>query len=311
MAIEIKGHRISTVVVSSVMGHSGGGLFPYTLFPGYRQVMQAIKETGTTVFTKSSTALKNTGNFIQWNPLTWKYVQKIDEDGLLNAYGQTNDGVLVNAEKIALAIKDGYQVIPNFFPQFSQGIDQVIDDISFAVDTYRHFLGKNFWALEFDFSCHNADKEVAENMANALACVKAIHLAHPDLCLIGKVSHVHPNEFSQELVRAGVDIIHAINSIPYDRVYDDGRRSPLARVGGGCVSGGPAWSKAFLYNYLLRKALPSSVPMIMGCGVARLYDALRYLDLNNNNGAVSICTVIRHDPKEAVKIIKRLNTSND
>ena len=68
--------QISPVVISTALGHDGRGIFPYTLLPGYRRLLAAVRDTGTTVFTKSATRFKRRGNFIPANPLTWKYIRQ-------------------------------------------------------------------------------------------------------------------------------------------------------------------------------------------------------------------------------------------
>ncbi|MDP2708524.1 MAG: hypothetical protein Q8O93_00510 [bacterium] len=303
MAITINGHTISTVVTSSIMGHSGGGMFPLTLLPAYRKLRRVIRKAGIYNLTKSSTGLKHIGNFIMHDPKTWKYIQRIGHDGLLNAYGLTNDGVEANAQKITLACRSGYRVIPSFYPQFAKSREAAIRETVESISAYRWFMGNYFWALELDFSCPNSKEKIRENITNALACVKAVRQENSTICLIAKISYVHPYEFAQELVKAGVDIIHAINTIPYNLVYPFGEQSPLADVGGGGVSGDPAKDKAFSYNHLLRKVLKGK--MIMGCGIMSVDDAARYMDIGAD--VISICTVGRLNPKEAEKIIKKFN----
>ena len=69
--------QISPVVISTALGHDGRGIFPYTLLPGYRRLLAAVRDTGATVFTKSATRFKRRGNFIPANPLTWKYIRRL------------------------------------------------------------------------------------------------------------------------------------------------------------------------------------------------------------------------------------------
>lgn len=305
----IGGHEISPIVVSTIMGHSGGRVFDIppqitNLFPAYRELRRVIRRTRVTVFTKSSTFQRHTGNFKPLNPLTWKYIQPLDHDGLLNAYGLTNHGVEVNARGIAAACKAGYNVIPNFYPQFIKGQDMALAETLQAITIYLRHLGPYFWALELNFSCPNSAEEIRENMRNALACVIAIRQAHPNLILIAKISIVHPYEFAKDLIDAGVDVIHAINTIPYNMVYPQGPPSPLQAVGGGGVSGGPAFSQALSFNKVLRKRI--SAPIIMGCGVMDLWDVDTYRRIGAN--AVSICTVCRLNPRGAVKLIEEYAT---
>jgi dihydroorotate dehydrogenase len=311
----ILGNTISRVITSSIMGHSGSGMFPLTLFPPYQRLMRVIKQAEIYNLTKSSTAEKNTGNFILGNPFTWKYIQQIGENGLLNAYGLTNHGVRINSKGAAFACSYGFKVIPNFYPQFAKGreiaakqnkpieagLDITIKATVQAIKRYSRIMEHYFWAVELNYSCPNSKEKIRENIADALACTKAVRKAFPNLIIIAKISYVHPIEFVQELVRFGADVIHAINTIPYDMVYKNGAPSPLADVGGGGVSGKPISRMAFEYNCLLRKKTHADI--IMGGGITCLDDANRYF---NEAGAdiISICTMARLNPKEAEKIIE-------
>jgi len=286
------------------MGHSGGGMFPLTLLPDYQRLRQAVWETETCNLTKSSTYKKRFGNYVWHNPRTWKYVQPIGRDGLLNAYGLTNKGVETHAKEIALAGRDGFKVIPSFYPEFKGDLDATVTDTVEAITSYIWHLDDDFRTLELNLSCPNADKKIKKIDFDALAYVKIIRKKYPRLCLIAKISYEHDYEFAQELVNLGVDIIHAVNAIPYELVYLFGKQSPLANVGGGAVSGGPAQHLALSYCYHLRKVLKGR--MIMGCGITSLDDAKKYLT-EVGADAISICTVARLNPYEAEKIIEKYN----
>jgi dihydroorotate dehydrogenase (NAD+) catalytic subunit len=124
---------------------------------------------------------------------------------------------------------------------------------------------------------------------------------YPDLFLIAKLSVQHPYEFAQELERVGVGALHAVNTVPYELVFPPNRHppSPLADVGGGGVSGGPAFQQAYQYNKALRPLV--RLPLIMGCGVSSEEEVQRYLDLGAD--AVSICTLALCKPEETVSIV--------
>src|SRR4030042_3746635 len=113
--------KISRVVISTALGPDGPGIFPYTLCPSYRRLARAIHETGTTVLSKSSTRFKRIGNFLPWNPLTWRYIRRLPEGGMLNAYGLTNAGVEACARDLRVSGEHGLQVLPNFYPEFAKG----------------------------------------------------------------------------------------------------------------------------------------------------------------------------------------------
>jgi len=311
----ILGNPISRVVTSSIMGHYGDGMFPLTLFPPYRRLMRVIKQAEIYNLTKSSTAEQNIGNFVLANPLTWNYIQRIGKNGLLNAYGLTNYGVRINSKHIAWACISGFNVIPNFYPQFAKGreiaakqkqspetgLKITIQETLMAVSKYKSLMNNYFWAVELNYSCPNSKEKIRENIADALACTKTVRKAFPNLIIIAKISYIHPIEFVQELVKVGADVIHAINTIPYDMVYKNGAQSPLANVGGGGVSGGPISHMALKYNCLLRKKINAEI--IMGGGITCLDDAKRYFEKTGAD-IISICTLARLNPKKAEKIIE-------
>jgi len=315
MTKTITSNKISKVVTSSIMGHSGGGMFPLTLFPSYQRLMRIIKEAETYNLTKSSTAEKNIGNFVLANPFTWNCIQRIGKNGLLNAYGLTNCGVRKNSEEIAFACSYGFKVIPSFYPQFIKGreiaakqkkppeagLEITIKETIKAIRRYSRVMEHYFWAVEINYSCHNSKDKIQENISDAMACTKAVRKAFPNLIIITKISYVHPIEFAQELVKVGVNVIHAINTIPYDMVFKNGRPSPLANVGGGGVSGRPISYMAFKYNRLLRKKIDTNI--IMGGGITSLDEARKYFEDAGAN-TIRICTLARLNPKEAEKIIE-------
>ena len=191
-------------------------------------------------------------------------------------------------------------MIPSVYPQFTKGQDEATRETIRAIGVifFRHC--PNVKVLELNLAGPSSDEKIPENLEKILVCVKDIRLSFPSLCLIGKISITHPHEFVQELVNTGIDIIHAISSIPHDIVFPDSLPSPLAAVGGGRVSGGPASGPAFAYNKSLRKKI--NVPMIMGCGVIDLDDAKKYFSVGAN--AVSICSACHLNLEGAIKILE-------
>ena len=300
--ITIGQKRISTIVLSTALGPDGRGIFPYTLWPAYRRLLRAVRETFTTVISKSATRFSRRGNFVPANPLTWQYIRRLPQGGMLNAYGLTNDGVLAVAPGIETACRAGFQVIPNLWPEFNQGLEKASQETLEAITLYRRHLGEAFWALELNLSCPNVPEEMACSLADALACVRLVKKTYPELFLIAKISIRHPYEFAQELEKAGAGALHAINTIPYELVFPAGRfpASPLAGVGGGGVSGGPAFALAYQYNQGLRPLV--RLPLIMGCGVTCADDVQRYLDIGAD--AVSICTLALRKPEEACNLVR-------
>jgi len=297
--------EISPVVISTALGHDGRGIFPYTLLPRYRRLVNTVKETGTTVFAKSATRFKRKGNFVPGNPLTWRYIRRLPQQGMLNAYGLTNAGVEICAKDLKASMDTGFKVIPNLYPEFAKGTELAIGETLEAMDLYGQILGPDFWALELNYSCPNSQEEIRENVEQGIRCTREVKQRYPELSLIIKISICHPYEFAQELEALGVDALHAINTIPYEIVFpgDLYPPSPLWQVGGGGVSGEPAFTQAYRYNALLREKV--GLPLIMGCGVTDADHVHKYLDLGAN--AVSICTLALRRPRDAERIILRYN----
>ena len=300
-----KGNMISHVVVSSILGHSGRGMFPLTLKLSYRKFVKKVLETKTTVIAESATRFKIVGNYQIRKPWTWWiYVRKLPRMSLLNAFGLTNDGIEKCAKKILRSAKKGFQVIPSYFPEFSKGLDIAIKEALEAIAIYQSELGDYFFALEINVSCPNAGEDVSKNMSQAVACAKAIKARHPDLTLIVKLSYLHPISLAEELERVGVNIIHGINTIPYGEVFPN-KQSPLHKVGGGGISGGLAYPQALEYNTKLSKRV--SIPLIMGCGITDLISLGEYKDIRGNGNSVSICSLVRLNPTKAIMAIEISN----
>jgi dihydroorotate dehydrogenase (NAD+) catalytic subunit len=294
---------ISPVVISTALGHGGQGIFPYTLLPGYRRLLQAVHDTGTTVFSKSATRLPRRGNFIPANPLTWKYIRRLPGMGMLNAYGLTNYGAEACAADIRRACDRGLKVIPNIYPEFIKGTDTAIRETLEAVAILRRSLGPYFKILELNYSCPNSEEAIAKNVVQAIQCTRKVRSLYPDLFLVAKLSICHPYEFAQELERIGVNALHALNTIPYSIVFPL-QRSPLHGVGGGGISGGPACELAYKYNQELRPRV--GLFLIMGCGVRNKDDVQRYFDLGAD--AVSLCTLALRQPREATRVVLTYNS---
>lgn len=301
----------SKIIISTAFGPSGRGLFPYILLPNYRKLQKLVKEKRITVIAKSATRNKRVGNFQLWKPWTWKYIQRLKDGGMLNAYGLTNSGVEKCAEKIGRSIAGDFNVVPSFYPELTKERIAINETIE-AINLYRSNIQNTieglcgiteeeyFKVLELNISCPNAKEVIKQNMEQALACITRIKKVFPWLFLIIKTSIVHDLDFYPKLEKAGVDAIHAINTIPYNLIYLD-KISPLIKVGGGGVSGGPAFEKALAHNKLVRKKVKG--PLIMGCGITSWEDVEKYFDIGAD--FVSICTLALRNPKVGIEIIKK------
>ena len=63
--------RVSTILLSTISGHSGKLFFLYGLSPSHRKMLKIAREAETAEILKSSTRFKNVGNFNPRKPSTW------------------------------------------------------------------------------------------------------------------------------------------------------------------------------------------------------------------------------------------------
>src|SRR4030042_3594775 len=229
-------YPLSTGVISTACGYDGRGIFPYTTHRDYGDMIRTANVTGTTRISKSMTRYERSGNFHLLRPWTWKYIQSLGDDGMLNAYGLTNKGGEKHSREIIQGVAAGETLIPNFFPEFGQGKEQAKADVFDVIANYRWRMDDKFWALELNFSCPNTKECIADNVENAVWLVKQVKRYFPKLIIIAKISLVHPLEFARQLRGAGANILHAVNTIPYNLLFPD-KVSPPHTARGGGVSG--------------------------------------------------------------------------
>ncbi|NTW22106.1 hypothetical protein HGA34_01015 [Candidatus Falkowbacteria bacterium] len=302
------GKILPSVVLSTIGGHYGSGMFPYIFDAGYNHLMSSLPETRTAILTKSATYNKRVGNVVMHKPWTaYQYIRRIKDRGMVNAYGLTNPGINECVEGIGKAIARGYNAIPNFYPEFvKNGVDRLeeaIRETIVAIRCFKYNLGEAFWAVELNFSCPNSEEEIAKNMQQVLQCLAKVREELPFVIIIAKVSWMHPIEFFEEIATKKLaDALHCFNTIPYELVFGAGTRSPLKNGLGG-VSGGPIRELCFTKNQEVAKRV--NLPIIMGGGVpVEPFDAAKpYFDIGAS--AISVCTDAAYLPYETLALINR------
>lgn len=306
------GRSISTIVISTACGYDGRGIFPYTCNRDYGDMIRAANATSTTRISKSMTRHKRNGNFHLWRPWTWKYIQDFDGDGMLNAYGLTNKGALRYLRFIGDALVDGIQIIPSIYPEFDQGKEVAKMGIFHILAQYE-FWGSLFWAVELNFSCPNTRECIADNIKSATWLVEKIKEIYPKLIVIAKISVAHPPKFAKMLSEAGADVIHSANTVPWGMLF--GSRSPLEKVGGGGISGGPAFQKALDFNKEVLAYYEG--PIILGCGIVDDEKLLEYQRLVPGYGrnavfpaqvSFGVCTAALRRPEWVTEQVRELNS---
>ena len=303
---------ITDVAVSTLLGHGGGGDWKMKLaVPGYSDVCERVLETGATTITKPGTYPPWQGIWKDFDPRTWWCVQDHKDDSMLNSYGLTNSGALVNAQLILNAFRAGYKVTPNISPQFHLGLETAINQAILTIALYKEVLKDFFWCVEINISCGNTKGKVVDNVESAIKLAAAVRAAFPWLKVIYKVNYDHPYELSQELeTKQLADAIHAINSVRYEKVYGSPYTSPLYGKegvnGGGSVSGGEIFDRfSFPYTKGLRKAI--KLRILMGGGISCMDHVKMCLNecIDIRTDSLSVCTWPKRKSKSAIDLLTK------
>lgn len=312
-----KSKDIPDVIISSIMGHGGMGMFPYILFPKFWVLIYTIWKTNTLIISKSATRHRRIGNFILWKPWTWRFVHFIKNmQSILNAFGLTNLGVWICAIQIRLSCMLGFNVIPSFSIDFSSGYLRGYEEALEAMCIYKIILGKYFHTIELNPSCPNSGESISSNQRNVLMATETLKGKFPHITFIVKGSIVYPKEFYAQLEQAGADIIHTMNTIPFNEAVRLGispyQKSPLGEKTPGGFSGKLTTMTAL--HYAATIVIPATtIPLFFGCGISshadmRLYrDALLENKCDEREFSFVICTAAVFDPIGVANLIKDLN----
>jgi dihydroorotate dehydrogenase len=297
------GRIISNVIISTILGDAGNGMFPYIFYPKFRKLIRDIFDTRTTTFLKSSTRYRNIGNFRPWFPWTWKYVRRIKDEygnkGILNAHSHDNSGIKKNLPGIKRRLATGYNIIPNLY---STDPKELIEMIGLCYE----YLGDYFDTFEYGAWCPNVCDDSCEINNHIVDCVRESKKHFPEVNIIVKLGFGHTYELIKQLEDCRADAFHLINTIPFAEMFGSDKISPLQDVGGGAVSGEITFDRAYIHN--INMALRTNLPIIFGCGVSSVRDAERYFELfSKEKTAVSICSIAAINPREARKIILAYN----
>jgi dihydroorotate dehydrogenase len=198
-----------------------------------------------TVVIKTLTRYPTRGNLRWWNP--WRCVRVI-EDGVVNAVALTNHGVEWWCRKI------GPKVSESSIPLVGSILSDNVRELAAMASMLDDF---QLVGIEYNASCPNTEHHSMQNADLVVRGCEAIRDAtlHP---IILKISVVHDVQRIVPRVRGLVEAL-SINSVPWHIVFP-GRRSPLARFGGGGVSGYPA--RLYTWDMTRRLAYMSDIPVI-------------------------------------------------
>jgi dihydroorotate dehydrogenase len=116
-----------------------------------------------------------------------------------------------------------------------------------------------------------------------------------------KLSYMQDIQLAVE-INEYVEFIQAINTIPWKVIFPN-KKSPLAHIGGGGISGKHITKYAYGYIKRLRKALPDS-KIIGGGGITDIETALSFSEYCD---AIAFATLIHNNRPMADNIIERFS----
>lgn len=169
--------------------------------------------------------------------------------GAVNAVGLTNPGLEAFLKRDYPAIeRAGYKVIVSITQEKGLGCRTMVKQLNGL---------KNVVGIEYNASCPNTDPTLLQNaelVARNCFGIKESS-SHP---LLLKLSYAQPYIKIARMLQGTVEAI-SINSVPWDIVFP-GKKSPLAHLGGGGVSGKLA--QLFTWEMVRELSRETNIPVI-------------------------------------------------
>lgn len=251
MIVFSNGEPVEFLTGSGALAYDGRGwIWEYPL-----RWMGILNPHEFTIVVKTLTLRPRKGNLRWYAP--WRAVRLIP-GGAVNAVGLTNPGI------------DWW--IRTCYPRMRRmGLQMVVSVYPESVEEARAFAEKlrplQIAAIELNASCPNVAHCETDTVSHVHSLAVALREAgHP---LIVKVGYDQPYVAIAQAVEGVAEAIHAINTVPWRLVFPE-QRSPLARLGGGGVSGAPI--RPFVREAVRRLREHTHLPIIAGGGIATLHD---------------------------------------
>lgn len=235
--------------------------------------------------TKTLTAKPRAGNLRWLHP--WSVVRMLPQ-GAVNAIGLTNPGLDWWMEKVGKKIK---QEKLNLVCSITDDDPILAGQMASKLDSIA------IRAIEFNASCPNSDQELLVNFEKVVAAVREVRRQsrHP---LMLKLS-IHQDYLKIAKAVEGSVEAFSINSVPWKIAFPD-RISPLAKLGGGGVSGKAA--QRWTWKMVQELAGATSVPVV-GPGVWEFKDIARLRELGAK--AISFGSIFMRYPWRPTQFVKK------
>jgi dihydroorotate dehydrogenase len=177
---------------------------------------------------KSFTLNKRTGNYRPWKP--WDCIRPIFEGfkivGFVNSFGLTNPGFDWWIKKIGPRVDSSKQkLVGSIFGE--------LNELRIMTPQLNNY---DFCALEVNVSCPNDKSDILSNKDRVIRSYETVK-ARTRHDVIAKLSVSHEDSLAEIINEIDAMVAaYDINSVFWDTIFP-GRKSPLAKYGGGGVSG--------------------------------------------------------------------------
>lgn len=246
--------------------------------------------------TKTLTRTPRKGNLCWSHP--WSVVKRISPsplagegrgEGVINAIGLTNPGIDWWVKEVGPNISDDLPIVASI---------EARDEIEVA-EMLELLKGQPIKAIELNLSCPNT-KDHADRTTEKILGIATKAAQSSRLPVIAKLSYTQDYVgVARELAKEPKIQAFSINSIPWAAMYPD-RPSPLARFGGGGVSGKIV--QKYTWEMVEELAAATKIPVI-GPSVWDYEDIQRVTDKGAQ--AVSFGSVFVRYPWRPTAYVKR------
>lgn len=253
------GHKFTFMAASGALAFDGRG-WPWEWPLRWTGVLDP---TLFTIVVKTLTRHPRKGNLRWTHP--WSVVKQLGTSGIVNAIGLTNNGIDWWLRDVAPSIPSDYNII----------VSLEADDLKDTVEMIQMLQGQAIQGIELNLSCPNTEASSRRTTDKILEICRAASQATA-FPLLAKLSYAHDYlEVAKGLGEIKNIEALSINSIPWRMIFPD-RPSPMARYGGGGVSG----KLIQPYNWKMVKEIASisKIPVI-GPSVWNYDDIQKILDL--------------------------------
>ncbi|NQU77850.1 hypothetical protein HQ544_04100 [Candidatus Falkowbacteria bacterium] len=270
------GHQMDFLVSSGALAYSGYG-WPWDWPLVWSGV---IKPEEFTIDTKSFTRYYREGNYRWYRP--WSVLRPLAGGCWVNSFGLSNPGLAWGLRKFNPYPWEDLNIILSIFPTSPEECSEMCQMAE----------GAKIVGIEVDVSCPNVDS------TRGVVSICRAAKESTSIPLIAKFGYQHPTWLIRE-VAPYFQALHLINAVLWATVFPH-KKSPLARYGGGGVSG--PIIQPFCEDKL-KELAGVGVPIIAGGGIDSIEVVKRYAELGAS--AFSFGTLFLNRPWEPNRIARK------